>query len=40
VVGAVTRPGVLADLARRAGFPSIEVLPIEHQFQRFYRLAV
>jgi predicted O-methyltransferase YrrM len=39
VVGAVMRPGILADLARRAGFPSIETVPIEHPFWRFYRLA-
>ena len=38
VVGAVMRPGVLKDLARRAGFTTIEILPIEHPFWRFYQL--
>jgi SAM-dependent methyltransferase len=39
VVGAVIRPHTMTDLARRAGFTSVEVLPIEHAFFRFYRLG-
>jgi predicted O-methyltransferase YrrM len=38
VVGAVMRPGMLADLARRAGFTTVDTLPIEQPFWRFYRL--
>jgi hypothetical protein len=38
VVGAVLRPRVLEDLARRAGFTTVETLDIEHPFWRFYRL--
>lgn len=38
VVGAVMRPQTMTDLARRAGFSTVEILPIEHPFFRFYRL--
>jgi hypothetical protein len=38
VVGAVMRPRVLDDLARRAGFTNVEVLEIEQPFWRFYCL--
>ncbi|MQA17219.1 MAG: methyltransferase domain-containing protein [Pseudonocardiaceae bacterium] len=37
--GTVMRPAVLEGYARRAGFAGIEVLPIEDDFFRFYRLA-
>lgn len=37
--GTVMRPSVLEGYARRAGFAGIEVLPIEDDFFRFYRLA-
>ncbi len=36
--GTVLRPAVLEGYARRAGFAGIEVLPIEDDFFRFYRL--
>jgi predicted O-methyltransferase YrrM len=39
VVGAIMRPRVFEELARHAGFTTFEVLPIEHPFWRFYRLA-
>ena len=32
------RPSVLRGYAREAGFSDIEVLPIENDFWRFYRL--
>jgi hypothetical protein len=32
------RPGVLKGLARQAGFTTVEILPIEHPFWRFYQL--
>lgn len=32
------RPAVMRRLAERAGFGSVEILPIEHPFWRFYRL--
>lgn len=38
--GTVMRADTLRDYASRAGFRSIEVLPIEHDFFRFYRLDV
>jgi tRNA A58 N-methylase Trm61 len=38
VVGAVMRPGVFKDLARQAGFTTVEILPIDHPFWRFYQL--
>jgi 2-polyprenyl-3-methyl-5-hydroxy-6-metoxy-1,4-benzoquinol methylase len=36
--GAVMRPQTVKDYARQAGFASCEVLPIEHDFWRFYLL--
>ncbi|HEX6312411.1 MAG TPA: methyltransferase domain-containing protein [Acidimicrobiia bacterium] len=36
--GTVMRTDTLADYARRAGFDGVEVLPIEHETFRFYRL--
>jgi hypothetical protein len=36
--GTVLREPVVRDLADRAGFASVEVLPIENDFFRFYRL--
>lgn len=38
VVGAVMRPTKLRELAQLAGFSSVEILPIEHPFWKFYRL--
>ena len=38
VVGAVMRPAKLRELAELAGFSSVEILPIEHPFWKFYRL--
>ena len=37
--GTVMRPDVLRGYAREAGFSSMEILPIENDFFRFYRLA-
>jgi 2-polyprenyl-3-methyl-5-hydroxy-6-metoxy-1,4-benzoquinol methylase len=37
--GTVMRPVVLERYAREAGFGGIEVLPVEHDFFRFYRLV-
>jgi SAM-dependent methyltransferase len=36
--GTVMRPSTLAEYAKGAGLPVFEVLPIEHDFFRFYRL--
>jgi 2-polyprenyl-3-methyl-5-hydroxy-6-metoxy-1,4-benzoquinol methylase len=36
--GTVMRPATVADYADRAGFSACEVLPIEHDFWRFYLL--
>jgi SAM-dependent methyltransferase len=36
--GTVMRPETLRDYAREAGFSDIEILPIEAEFWRFYRL--
>jgi SAM-dependent methyltransferase len=36
--GTVMRPSTLARYAREAGFAGIDVLPVEHDFFRFYRL--
>nr|MCW2728020.1 class SAM-dependent methyltransferase [Aeromicrobium sp.] len=36
--GTVMRPSVLRGYAREAGFTDVEVLPIEHDLWRFYRL--
>jgi hypothetical protein len=32
------RPATLRRSAREAGFSKVEILPIEHDFWRFYRL--
>jgi SAM-dependent methyltransferase len=37
--GTVMRPSVLKGYARQAGFRDVEVLPIEHDVFRFYRLV-
>lgn len=37
--GTVMRPDVLRDYARRAGFDDVEVLPIDNDLWRFYRLT-
>jgi SAM-dependent methyltransferase len=36
--GTAIRPHTVDEYARAAGFPGAEVLPIEHEFWRFYRL--
>lgn len=36
--GTVMRPATLERYAREAGFDRVEILPIEHDFWRFYRL--
>ncbi|SFP69943.1 Methyltransferase domain-containing protein [Geodermatophilus dictyosporus] len=36
--GTVMRPGTLAGYARAAGFAGVDVLPVEHDVFRFYRL--
>jgi 2-polyprenyl-3-methyl-5-hydroxy-6-metoxy-1,4-benzoquinol methylase len=38
--GTIMRPDTLRRYAREAGFSGLEVLPIEHDFWRFYRLIV
>ena len=38
--GTVMRPAVLDGYARAAGFRGVEVLPVAHDFFRFYRLLV
>jgi 2-polyprenyl-3-methyl-5-hydroxy-6-metoxy-1,4-benzoquinol methylase len=38
--GTVMRPDTLRRYARDAGFSGVEILPIEHDFWRFYRLLV
>jgi 2-polyprenyl-3-methyl-5-hydroxy-6-metoxy-1,4-benzoquinol methylase len=38
--GTVMRPDTLARYARDAGFAGVDVLPVEHDFFRFYRLRV
>jgi SAM-dependent methyltransferase len=38
-VGAVIRPDDMRELARRAGYTSVDIVPIEHPFWRFYRLT-
>jgi len=38
VVGTMLRPDGLRQLAGKAGFGSVDVLPIDHPFWRFYRL--
>jgi SAM-dependent methyltransferase len=37
--GTVMRPVILQRYASEAGFSGMEILPIEHEFQRFYRLV-
>jgi SAM-dependent methyltransferase len=37
--GTVIRPGTVSAYAAEAGFGGVEVLPIEHDFWRFYRLT-
>jgi hypothetical protein len=37
--GTVIRPHTVDGYAREAGFAQVEVLPIEHDFWRFYRLS-
>jgi hypothetical protein len=37
--GAVMRPHTLRRYAREAGFSEVEILPIEHDSRRFYRLV-
>jgi 2-polyprenyl-3-methyl-5-hydroxy-6-metoxy-1,4-benzoquinol methylase len=37
--GTVMRPATLRRYAQEAGFQSVEILPIEHDFFRFYRLV-
>jgi SAM-dependent methyltransferase len=37
--GTVMRPATLTGYARQAGFVEVDVLPIEHDFFRFYRLG-
>jgi 2-polyprenyl-3-methyl-5-hydroxy-6-metoxy-1,4-benzoquinol methylase len=37
--GTVMRPATLAGYASAAGFAGVEVLPVEHDFFRFYRLV-
>jgi 2-polyprenyl-3-methyl-5-hydroxy-6-metoxy-1,4-benzoquinol methylase len=37
--GTVIRPDTVRAYAEQAGFASVEILPIEHDFWRFYRLA-
>lgn len=38
--GTVMRPSVLAGYAAAAGFAAVEILPVEHDFFRFYRLRL
>ncbi|GIG37767.1 class I SAM-dependent methyltransferase [Cellulomonas pakistanensis] len=38
--GTVMRPATLAGYARAAGYAAVEVLPVEHDLFRFYRLRV
>lgn len=38
VIGAVMRPARLRELAEAAGFETVDILPIEHPFWKFYRL--
>jgi hypothetical protein len=37
--GTVMRPAQLERYSREAGFGGIDVLPVEHDFFRFYRLV-
>jgi SAM-dependent methyltransferase len=38
--GTVMRPAILRGYASQAGFSGVEILPIEHDFWRFYRLLL
>jgi hypothetical protein len=38
VIGAVLRPARLRELAAEAGFRTVDIMPIDHPFWRFYRL--
>ena len=38
-LGTVLRPGTVRDLAREAGYTSVDVLPVENDFFRLYRLT-
>ncbi|HKF92426.1 MAG TPA: hypothetical protein VKC52_13225 [Acidimicrobiia bacterium] len=38
--GTVLREPTVRELASRAGFESVEVLPVENDFFRFYRLRL
>jgi hypothetical protein len=38
--GTVMRPTTLTGYAREAGFTDVEVLPVAHDFFRFYRLTI
>ena len=38
-IGTLIRPDTLRDLARRAGYARVDIVPIEHPFWRFYRLT-
>ena len=38
-LGTVLREGTVRALAEEAGFASVEVLPVENDFFRFYRLV-
>lgn len=38
-IGTVLRPAVLRELAAAAGFSTVEVLPIDNEMWRFYRLS-
>jgi hypothetical protein len=38
-VGAVIRPDDMGDPAQRAGYASVDIVPIEHPFWRLYRLT-
>jgi hypothetical protein len=37
--GTVMQPSTLRSYAREAGFDEVEILPIENDFFRFYRLC-
>ena len=36
--GTVIRPGIMRRYAEEAGYGSVELLPVEHDFWHFYRL--
>jgi hypothetical protein len=38
-LGTVLRPGTVKDLASRAGFENVEILDVENDFFRLYRLS-